>query len=213
MLLATATPVQIHPIEAFDLLDALGRPKEASKVLGDSYSITLSNITPHSVTVSWTPTGAGIYEVQCCTADDFNTLPLYDIGTIDTSYTFGVDQWNGPLAPETQYYVRVAPDCPEGGYEPWSEVITFTTPEACPLPTNLTITDVTPHGFMATFEPGGDWQTTWHFNTTTTNEPPIYASGTTLAPDITYPEFLHLLETNTHYYLNLKPHISNTVHA
>ena len=39
MLLATATPVQIHPIEAFDLLDALGRPKEASKVLGDSYSI------------------------------------------------------------------------------------------------------------------------------------------------------------------------------
>ena len=165
------------------------------------HDITLSNITPHSVTVSWTPTGAGVYEVQCCTADDFNTLPLYDIGTIDTSYTFGVDQWNGPLAPETQYYVRVAPDCPEGGYEPWSEVITFTTPEACPLPTNLTITDVTPHGFMATFEPGGDWQTTWHFNTTTTNEPPIYASGTTLAPDITYPEFLHLLETNTHYYL------------
>ena len=39
MLLATATPVQIHPIEAFDLLDALGRPKEAAKVLGDSYSI------------------------------------------------------------------------------------------------------------------------------------------------------------------------------
>ena len=39
MLLATATPVQIHPIEAFDLLEALGRPKEASKVIGDSYSV------------------------------------------------------------------------------------------------------------------------------------------------------------------------------
>ncbi len=39
MLLATATPVQIHPIEAFDLLEALGRPKQASKVIGDSYSV------------------------------------------------------------------------------------------------------------------------------------------------------------------------------
>lgn len=39
MLLATATPVQIHPIEAYDLLEALGRPKEANKVLGDIYSV------------------------------------------------------------------------------------------------------------------------------------------------------------------------------
>ena len=39
LLLATATPVQINPIEAFDLLDALGRPKEAFKVLGDAYSV------------------------------------------------------------------------------------------------------------------------------------------------------------------------------
>lgn len=39
LLLATATPVQINPIEAFDLLEALALPKEADKVLGDSYSI------------------------------------------------------------------------------------------------------------------------------------------------------------------------------
>lgn len=39
MLLATATPVQINPIEAFDLLNSLGLPKDASKVMGDKYSI------------------------------------------------------------------------------------------------------------------------------------------------------------------------------
>lgn len=39
MLLATATPVQINPIEAFDLLNVLGLPKEASKVMGDVYSV------------------------------------------------------------------------------------------------------------------------------------------------------------------------------
>lgn len=39
LLLATATPVQINPIEVFDLLNALTLPNEATKVLGDKYSI------------------------------------------------------------------------------------------------------------------------------------------------------------------------------
>ena len=47
MLLATATPVQIHPIEAYDLLEALGRPKNAEKGIGDKYSIWRK--TPQSV--------------------------------------------------------------------------------------------------------------------------------------------------------------------
>jgi len=38
LLLATATPVQINPIEAFDLLNALALPNEAAKVLGDKHS-------------------------------------------------------------------------------------------------------------------------------------------------------------------------------
>lgn len=39
MLLATATPVQLKAIEAFDLLMALGVPDEATKVLGDKFSV------------------------------------------------------------------------------------------------------------------------------------------------------------------------------
>lgn len=39
MLLATATPVQISAIEAFDLLNSLGLPKVANKVLGDEFSV------------------------------------------------------------------------------------------------------------------------------------------------------------------------------
>ena len=39
LLLATATPVQIDPIEAFDLLMALSQPFEADKILGDVYSV------------------------------------------------------------------------------------------------------------------------------------------------------------------------------
>ena len=39
LLLATATPVQINPIEAFDLVAALGLPHSAVKVLGDENSV------------------------------------------------------------------------------------------------------------------------------------------------------------------------------
>jgi ERCC4-related helicase len=39
LLLATATPVQINPIEVFDLLNALSLPNDAVKVLGDKFSI------------------------------------------------------------------------------------------------------------------------------------------------------------------------------
>lgn len=39
LLLATATPVQIDPIEAFDLLSAMGFSPEAEKILGDNYSL------------------------------------------------------------------------------------------------------------------------------------------------------------------------------
>jgi superfamily II DNA or RNA helicase len=39
LLLATATPVQINPIEVFDLVNALALPNDAVKVLGDKHSI------------------------------------------------------------------------------------------------------------------------------------------------------------------------------
>jgi superfamily II DNA or RNA helicase len=39
LLLATATPVQINPIEAFDLLSALSQHQNADKVIGDGYSV------------------------------------------------------------------------------------------------------------------------------------------------------------------------------
>ena len=39
LLLATATPVQIHPIELFDLVNALTLPADAEKVLGDLFSV------------------------------------------------------------------------------------------------------------------------------------------------------------------------------
>ncbi len=68
-------------------------------------------------------------------------------------------------------------------------------------PSNLTITEVTPHGVEATFTPGGFWQTAWYFNYTTTAEPPTYANGMATIPSIIYSEESHVFQSNTHYYL------------
>ena len=137
--------------------------------------ITLSNITPYAVTIGWDVNGGATgWEIQCSSAPDFNS-DLHDIGVTDyySSWTFD------DLEPETLYYVRIAPNCPWGNYEPWSDVVTFTTPEACPVPTDVTVTNVTAHGFTASFTPGGDWQNSWYFTWTTENVAPTYAYGNT----------------------------------
>lgn len=46
------------------------------------------------------------------------------------------------LAPETQYYARVRANCGDDSYSDYGTVVTFTT-EACPVPTNVTASNLT----------------------------------------------------------------------
>ena len=169
--------------------------------------ITLSNITPHAVTIGWDVNGGATgWEIQCSSAPDFNS-DLHDIGVTDyySSWTFD------DLEPETLYYVRIAPNCPEGSYEPWSDVVTFTTPEACPVPTDVTVTNVTAHGFTASFTPGGDWQNLWYFTWTTENVAPTYCYGNTTDTEFgvsNHPNFY----AGTTYYLWVGIYCDNSYH-
>ena len=47
------------------------------------------------------------------------------------------------LEPETQYYARVHANCGDGSYGDYGNVVTFTTLDACPLPTNLAASNLT----------------------------------------------------------------------
>lgn len=47
------------------------------------------------------------------------------------------------LTPEKAYTVKVRANCGGGDYGVWSNVINFTTPEACPVPTGLAINEAT----------------------------------------------------------------------
>ena len=47
------------------------------------------------------------------------------------------------LVPETQYYARVRANCGNGSYGDYGTVVTFTTLDACPVPTNLFASNLT----------------------------------------------------------------------
>ena len=166
-------------------------------------NLHITHVTPHGVTAYFDP-GSPTQTIWYYNFTTTNTPPTYTNGstTYVQHFIYYPEEWQ-MFEPETHYYLWVGIKCEEGGTTSWAwgEPAEFTTPSACPPPTDLTITDVTPHGVSATFNPGGDWQTEWGYFYTTTNEPPGYFNGATLEPSAIYPEWLHALQSNTHYYL------------
>jgi hypothetical protein len=156
-----------------------------------------SSIAERSVVLSWdAPEGQNHWEVGYKTDDD----PYYIYFPQPTENPYLLSG----LQPETHYTVKVRALC-DGFSETseWSKEIDFTTLEACPVPTNLHITHVTPHGVTAYFEPGSPTQTLWQYNFTTTDTPPTFANGSTTFVNhfVYYPEEWHMFEPETHYYL------------
>ena len=102
-------------------------------------SLTVSEVGPFSANINWDcPAGSNEWEYQYSTSADFSTDTISEI--VNTLYA----QISG-LAPETTYYVRVRTSCDTMGVSRWSETKSFTTPEACPTPHDLTTSNIAPH--------------------------------------------------------------------
>ncbi len=110
-------------------------------------NVTLSNLVPRMVTVGWDVNGGAMeWKVQCSSDANF-VDDLHEAIATAPTWTYN------DLEPETNYYVRVAPLCVDANdYTPWSEVISFTTPIACPKPTDLTVSDVNAYGATLDWE-------------------------------------------------------------
>jgi len=69
------------------------------------------------------------------------------------------------LEPETQYYARVRGNCGDGSLSDVSNTITFTTLDACPVPTNVTASNLTQNTADISWtgsEDVGSYHVKWH---------------------------------------------------
>ncbi|MCR4965155.1 MAG: fibronectin type III domain-containing protein, partial [Bacteroidales bacterium] len=100
-------------------------------------------ITAHTVQLSWT-SDATAWQI-CLNGDEDNLIDV-----TENPYTLM------GLEDNTKDTVKVRAVCGDETSE-WSSSVTFTTPIACPAPTNLTISDVTAHGAKLNWEGTSDY--------------------------------------------------------
>ena len=94
----------------------------------------LSDITAHSVTLSWEETGEATSWVVAYKTNQETEYTEETVSSIPFTLS-GLAEW-------TEYTVRVRPDCEDGQIK-WTIFPSFTTEIACPAPTNVTATDIT----------------------------------------------------------------------
>jgi hypothetical protein len=101
-------------------------------------ALTYSDVTGHTVALSWTPgiEGQTAWDVEYATDADFSENATL-VENVDSHENYEITG----LAPETTYYVRVRANCGGGDVSQWGlKTVSFTTTVACPAPTNLVAT-------------------------------------------------------------------------
>ena len=118
---------------------ALANIKNQIRVLKSAISsclrpknLEVANVTNHTADLTWTPNGEETAWQICVNGDEDHLIDV----TENPSYNLT------GLAAETAQVIMVRANCGEGEVSEWAR-ITFTTDIACPIPTDLTITDVT----------------------------------------------------------------------
>ena len=97
-------------------------------------NLEVSEIGPKSAKLSWSPGAEEQSAWQICVNND-ETNPI----------TANVNPFTlTGLTPETEYTVKVRANCGDDGYSEWSNAVTFTTSIACPAPTSVVASNITP---------------------------------------------------------------------
>ena len=96
-------------------------------------NLVISNIDKRSADLVWTANGEETAWQIMVNDDEANLIDVSDT----TYYSFA------GLEPLTSYTVKVRAVCDETLQSAWSDPVTFTTLVACPVPTDLAISDIT----------------------------------------------------------------------
>jgi len=104
--------------------------------------LAASNMKSERVDLSWV-SGADAWKI-CVNDDNDNlvTVTIDDVTINEGTVTYTLENLN----PATSYTVKVQGDCGSAdGLSEWSNTVTFTTLAACPVPTDVAVTDIEPN--------------------------------------------------------------------
>ena len=110
-----------------------------------------STITAHAATLSWTENGTATeWVIEYTTTIDGEAVTDYIYNVTENPYTFE------GLVAETPYAVRVLASCGPNNLSQGSNMVSFTTLVACPVPNGLAIGSTTATGATVTWNGNSD---------------------------------------------------------
>ena len=96
--------------------------------------VTVTTVGPNSATLSWTADEEqSAWEIVYSTEEEFDPDTATPVAANSNPF-----ELTG-LEAETTYYAYVRGACSSDSHSKWSDVVTFTTTEACPVPTDLAV--------------------------------------------------------------------------
>ena len=102
--------------------------------------LAASNMKSERVDLSWV-SGADAWKI-CVNDDNLVTVTIDDVTINEGTVTYTFEN----LTPATSYTVKVQGDCGSlDGLSEWSNTVNFTTLTACPVPTDVAVTDIEPN--------------------------------------------------------------------
>ncbi|MCR4848876.1 MAG: fibronectin type III domain-containing protein, partial [Bacteroidales bacterium] len=149
--------------------------------------LAVSDIEKRAATLSWSQADDATAWQVCLNGDEDN---LIDVTTNPCTLE---------LEPETQYTAKVRANCGEGDFSEWSKAVSFTTPVACNVPTNVTITDIDTETAFVSWEDTGEdlWEIC------------INDDETNIIESWGYPDQLYDLSPDTEYSVKVRAYCSD----
>ena len=119
------------------------------------FNLAVNNVSFNGAELSWIETGTATnWIIEYSTASDFSGAT---VATATSTPTYSLSG----LSDGTTYYVRVKANCGGGDESLWSNHFSFTTPERCPTPSNLSYSNVGKYSATLSWTENGEataWQ-------------------------------------------------------
>ena len=157
---STSYEVQVRSICGADNMSAwtVSYPFTTDPTCFPVNTLTYSEVDAFYAILSWTliDEGQTAWDVQYATNSSFTqNVQLIENVNIHENYMLeGLNE-------QTTYYVRVRGNCGNDDTSEWSDAISFTTPIACSVPTNLAVSNVSNISAVATWSAGSTSQSEW----------------------------------------------------